>query len=72
MQIPDQARLQLGLAPARPVDINVDLAGPWYLPEEQADAGAAGTAQPGQVHLAICGSRAPDTDASVIDALHGS
>ncbi|GAA2619316.1 hypothetical protein GCM10010411_63820 [Actinomadura fulvescens] len=68
LQIPDQARLQLGLAPAGPVDIKVDLAGPWHFPEEQVDASAAGTAQPEQVHLAICGSRAPDTDASVIDA----
>lgn len=29
LQIPDQARLLLGLVPDGPVDIEVDLAGPW-------------------------------------------
>ncbi|MFG2006349.1 hypothetical protein ACGFNU_45110 [Spirillospora sp. NPDC048911] len=37
LQIPDQARLQLDLLPVGPVDINVDLAGPWRLPEKHAD-----------------------------------
>ncbi|MFI0449218.1 hypothetical protein [Actinomadura sp. 6N118] len=34
LQVPDQARLLLGLIPAGPVDIDVDLAGPWPDPAE--------------------------------------
>ncbi|KAB2347738.1 helix-turn-helix domain-containing protein [Actinomadura rudentiformis] len=34
LQIPDQARLLLGLDSAGPVDIDVDLAGPWHDPTE--------------------------------------
>jgi hypothetical protein len=56
LQLPDQARLLLGLAPVGPI------AAPQrgHRPEARAEAAA--------LRLAICGSRAPDTDAAAIDA----
>ncbi|GAA4240364.1 hypothetical protein GCM10022254_64710 [Actinomadura meridiana] len=65
LQLPDQARLLLGLAPA-----GSSMAGPNpAVPHQRADARAEGTAtSTAPVHVAICGSRTPDTDSSVINA----
>jgi hypothetical protein len=66
LQIPDQARLLLGLAPAGSFPLYPRPAVPRQRADvRDADGGAAVSAP---VHVAICGSRAPDTDASVIDA----
>lgn len=66
LQIPDQARLLLGLAPAGSLPLVPKPA----VPRQGADTCDAGdvAATPTPVHVAICGSRAPDTDGSVIDA----
>lgn len=66
LQIPDQARLMLGLAPA--MSLTADLSEIRHRVAERGAADAAGAAEPEAVRVAICGSRAPDTDASVIDA----
>lgn len=66
LQIPDQARLLLGLAPA--TSLETDLSEGRYHPAQRGAADAAATAEPEPVRVAICGSRAPDTNASVIDA----
>lgn len=66
LQIPDQCRLQLGLAPTtqrlssgtdRPVRPHR---------KSQPDVRPLGASEP--AHIAICGSRSSDTDAAVIDA----
>ncbi|GAA1791358.1 hypothetical protein [Actinomadura chokoriensis] len=66
LQIPDQARLLLGLAPANSFPLHLKPA----VPRQRADARDTDdeAAASAPTHVAICGSRAPDTDASVIDA----
>ncbi|MBO2455438.1 hypothetical protein J4573_50755 [Actinomadura barringtoniae] len=71
LQLPDQARLMLGLAPLGPVRLSTEPASSHQPPDRHSKdgPGAAPVSEP--VHIAICGSRAPDTDASVIDATVG-
>ncbi|MEV3921134.1 hypothetical protein [Actinomadura coerulea] len=66
LQLPDQARLLLGLAPAGSFAFRPNPT----VPRQRAQLRDAEkpTATTTPVHVAICGSRAPDTDAGVIDA----
>lgn len=68
LQMPDQARLLLGLAPAGPLSLSNGVAYPRPRTTEHdgGDLGVSLASEP--VRLAICGSRAPDTEAGVIDA----
>lgn len=65
LQLPDQARLLLGLAPANPATVLTTKPDLTFRPAERAESEPA-TAR--LVKVAICGSRAPDTDAGVINA----
>jgi hypothetical protein len=68
LQMPDQARLLLGLAPVATITLKADLTGPPWRSAQPDIGDSDAVAGPEPVHIAICGSRAPDTDASVIDA----
>lgn len=70
LQTPDQARLLLGLAPAGAFPAHADpgVSRPRAAAQDDQHDDHAVTG-PVPVHVAICGSRAPDTDASVIDAV---
>ncbi|RFU40212.1 hypothetical protein DZF91_18205 [Actinomadura logoneensis] len=61
LQMPDQARLLLGLAPTNPEALRTAQHDRSPRPTEQAEPARG-------VKVAICGSRAHDTDASVINA----
>lgn len=64
LQLPDRARLLLGLGPAGSYTLSPNPA----VPRQRADARDPEDTAATAVHVAICGSRAPDTDAGVIDA----
>ncbi|MFI0486702.1 hypothetical protein [Actinomadura sp. 9N215] len=66
LQIPDSARLLVGLAPAGSFPLHPDPVVPRPRTAVQDDQAMT---VPVPVRLAICGSRAPDTDADVIDAV---
>lgn len=73
LHMPDEARVLLGLAPAEALVSAIRAAQPGAVPPPPALPGAAGASQARQsctapARLAICGSRAADTDDQVIDA----
>ncbi|WP_125620909.1 hypothetical protein [Actinomadura sp. WAC 06369] len=65
MQIPDRARLSLGLAPADPLPLKKEPIRPWRQVIERDTDATENTGRP--VCIAICGSRTADADGAVID-----
>lgn len=67
LHMPDQARALFGLAPVGADRPELVSTGPRH-PEVGHGTGRSATVQThGSAHVAICGSRAPDTEAGVID-----